>query len=134
VVNQMPQFVPAASQFQSDGAGTGGYMSGSTRTPGAGMVSLRGLGTNRNLVLLGGRRAMPVNATMAVNINNIPAAALERVETITGGASSVYGADAIAGVVNFVLKRDFEGFEIDAQYGETFQGDGAEQRISALMG
>ena len=109
VVNQLPQFVPAASQFEPDGDGTGGYSAGSTRTPGASMVSLRGLGSNRNLVLLDGRRAMPVNATGAVNTNNIPAAALARVETITGGASSVYGADAIAGVVNFVLKRDFEG-------------------------
>jgi outer membrane receptor protein involved in Fe transport len=126
--------VPAASQFQSDGEGTGGYMTGSTRTPGASFVSLRGLGTNRNLVLLDGRRAMPVNATMAVNINNIPSAALERVETITGGASSVYGADAIAGVVNFVLKRDFEGFDIDMQYGQSAEGDADEQRISALMG
>lgn len=134
VVNQLPQFVPAASQFQSDGEGTGGYMTGSTRTPGASFVSLRGLGQNRNLVLLDGRRPMPVNATMAVNVNNIPAAAIERVETITGGASSVYGADAVAGVVNFVLKRDFEGFDFDVQYGDTAAGGGGEQRASALMG
>ena len=80
VVNQLPQFVPAASQFEPDGDGTGGYLAGSTRTPGASMVSLRGLGSNRNLVLLDGRRPMPVNATGAVNTNNIPAAALERVK------------------------------------------------------
>src|SRR5690606_21946873 len=98
------------------------------------MVSLRGLGPNRNLVLLDGRRAMPINATGAVNVNNIPAAAIARVETITGGASSVYGADAIAGVVNFVLKRDFEGFHLDAQYGGTEEGGGEERRISALIG
>ena len=77
---------------------------------------------------------MPVNATMAVNINNIPSAALERVETITGGASSVYGADAIAGVVNFVLRRDFEGFDFDIQYGQTAESDAEEQRVTALMG
>jgi len=134
VVNQLPQFVPAASQFEPDGDGTGGYLAGSTRTPGASMVSLRGLGSNRNLVLLDGRRAMPVNATGAVNTNNIPAAALARVETITGGASSVYGADAIAGVVNFVLKRDFEGLQLDAQYGGTAEGGAEEQRLSALFG
>jgi iron complex outermembrane receptor protein len=134
VLNQLPQFVPAASQFQSDGDGTGGYMTGARRTPGASMVSLRGLGTNRNLVLLDGRRAMPINASMAVNLNNIPAAAVERVETITGGASSVYGADAIAGVVNFVLKRDFEGLEFDIQHGQTEQGDAEETRVSALIG
>src|SRR5688572_591375 len=134
VVNQLPQFVPAASQFEPDGDGTGGYLAGSTRTPGASMVSLRGLGSNRNLVLLDGRRAMPVNATGAVNTNNIPAAALARVETITGGASSVYGADAIAGVVNFVLRRDFEGLQLDAQYGGTDAGGAEEQRLSALFG
>ena len=134
VMNQLPQFVPAASQFEPDGDGTGGYLAGSTRSPGASMVSLRGLGSNRNLVLLDGRRAMPVNATGAVNTNNIPAAALARVETITGGASSVYGADAIAGVVNFVLKRDFEGLQLDAQYGGTDAGGAEESRISALFG
>jgi outer membrane receptor protein involved in Fe transport len=134
VVNQLPQFVPAASQFEPDGDGTGGYLAGSTRTPGASTVSLRGLGSNRNLVLLDGRRAMPVNATGAVNTNNIPAAALERVETITGGASSVYGADAIAGVVNFVLKKDFEGLQLDAQYGGTDAGGAEESRVSALFG
>ncbi len=134
VVNQLPQFVPAASQFEPDGEGTGGYLMGATRTPGASMVSLRGLGTNRNLVLLDGRRAMPVNATGAVNVNNIPAAALERVETITGGASSVYGADAIAGVVNFVLKRDFEGIQVDAQFGGSAEGGAEERRVSALLG
>jgi outer membrane receptor protein involved in Fe transport len=134
VLNQLPQFVPAASQFQSDGDGTGGYMSGARRTPGASVVSLRGLGSNRNLVLLDGRRAMPVNASMAVNVNNIPAAAIDRIETITGGASSVYGADAIAGVVNFVLKRDFEGLEFDVQTGETELHDAAETRVSALVG
>lgn len=134
VVNQLPQFVPAASQFEPDGDGTGGYLAGSTRTPGASMVSLRGLGSNRNLVLIDGRRPMPVNATGAVNTNNIPAAALARVETITGGASSVYGADAIAGVVNFVLKRDFEGLQLDAQYGGTDAGGAEERSISALFG
>jgi iron complex outermembrane recepter protein len=134
VVNQLPQFVPAASQFQPDGEGTGGYLAGSTRTPGASTVSLRGLGANRNLVLLDGRRAMPVNATGAVNVNNIPSAALARVETITGGASSVYGADAIAGVVNFVLKRDFEGLHFDAQFGGSEAGGAEERRASALFG
>src|SRR5690606_16553647 len=134
VINQLPQFVPAASQFESEGTSTGGYQSGPTRTVGSATLSLRGLGVNRNLVLLDGRRAMPVNANMAVNINSIPSAAVARVETITGGASSVYGADAIAGVVNFVLKRDFEGFDLDMQYAETAEGDGAEHRVSAIMG
>lgn len=134
VINQLPQFVAAASQFESEGTSTGGYMTGPTRTVASATLSLRGLGVNRNLVLLDGRRAMPVNANMAVNINSIPSAAVARVETITGGASSVYGADAIAGVVNFVLRQDYEGFDIDMQWGETAEGDGTEQRISAVMG
>jgi outer membrane receptor protein involved in Fe transport len=134
VINQMPQFVPAASQFESEGTSTGGYQSGPTRTVGAATLSLRGLGSNRNLVLLDGRRAQPVNANMAVNINSIPSAAVARVETITGGASSVYGADAIAGVVNFVLKSDYEGLDVDMQWGQTAEGDGTERRTSAVLG
>ena len=107
---------------------------GSTTTAGAATLSLRGLGPNRNLVLLDGYRAMPVNATMAVDLNSIPAAAIERVEVITGGASSVYGADAVAGVVNFILKKDFEGVDLDIQYGAMQNGDAAENRASALFG
>jgi iron complex outermembrane recepter protein len=133
VVNQLPQFVPAVSQFDA-GAGAPVYGAGSQRTPGAATLSLRGLGANRNLVLLDGRRAVPVNASMAVSINSIPSAAIARIETITGGASSVYGADAVAGVVNFITKRDFEGIDFDMQYGETFEGDGEENRISGIIG
>jgi outer membrane receptor protein involved in Fe transport len=133
VINQLPQFVPAVSQFDA-GAGAPVYGAGSQRTPGAATLSLRGLGANRNLVLLDGRRALPVNASMAVSINTIPSAAIARIETITGGASSVYGADAVAGVVNFITKRDFEGIDFDLQYGETFEGDGEENRISGVIG
>ncbi len=129
VLNQMPQFVPAVTQFDA-----GEVNPTATNTPGAPTLSLRGLGSNRNLVLLDGRRAMQINASMAVDINSIPAAAIERVETITGGASSVYGADAMAGVVNFILRRDFEGVDFDVQYGETQESDAAEFRINGLLG
>ena len=142
VLNQLPQFVPAVSQFNVGSEfgvqGTSFFSeqlsSGATRTPGQATLSLRGLGPNRNLVLLDGRRAMPINAGMAVSINTIPAAAIARVETITGGASSVYGADAVAGVVNFITKQDFEGIDFDVQFGETAEGDGAEYRFSAVVG
>lgn len=134
VLNQLPQFVPAITQFQPVPPGGLSDSGDASLTPTAASVSLRGLGSNRNLVLLNGRRAMPVDAGMAVDINSIPSAAIARVETITGGASSVYGADAVAGVVNFILKDDFEGLDIDAQYGITEQGDGDEQSISALFG
>ena len=106
-----------------------------TLTGGASTVSLRGLGANRNLVLLDGYRAVPVNATMAVDVNSIPAAAIERVEVITGGASSVYGADAVAGVVNFILKKNFEGLDLDVQYGlDAERRRRSETRASALFG
>ena len=84
-----------------------------TNTVGASSVSLRGLGPNRNLVLINGRRAQPINPTMVVDTNSIPAAAIQRVEMISGGASAVYGADAVGGVVNFILKDDFEGASIE---------------------
>ena len=128
-LNKLPQFVPAVTQFT-----TTDVQNTATNTVGASTVSLRGLGPNRNLVLLDGRRAMPVNASMAVDVNSIPSAAIERVEIVSGGASSVYGADAVGGVVNFILKRNFEGLQFDTQYGMTELGDGEELRVSALMG
>ena len=142
VLNQLPQFTPAVTQFNVGSefgvAGTSFFSEqlavGATRTPGQATLSLRGLGPNRNVVLLDGRRAMPINAGMSVSINTIPAAAIERVETITGGASSVYGADAVAGVVNFITKRDFEGIDFDAQVAQTAEGDGTEFRYSLLLG
>ena len=133
-LNDLPQFVPAATgltQMQDQSQLTDNFP---TLTAGAATVSLRGLGPNRNLVLLDGFRAVPVNATMAVDINSIPAAAVERVEVITGGASSVYGADAVAGVVNFILKDDFEGLDLDLQHGNMQNGEGPETRVSALFG
>jgi len=134
VLNELPQFVPAAqgmTQLQDQSQMTDNFP---TLTSGASTVSLRGLGANRNLVLLDGYRAVPVNATMAVDVNSIPAAAIERVEIITGGASSVYGADAVAGVVNFILKKDFQGLDLDVQTGSMQNGEGAETRASALFG
>src|SRR5690606_18384976 len=91
-------------------------------------VSLRGFGPNRSLVLLDGRRAVPANALMVTDVNSIPTAMLERVEIISGGASAVYGADAIGGVTNFILKKDFQGVEFDLQRGFTEAGDGEELR------
>ncbi len=133
-MNQLPQFVPAATgltQLQDQANLTD---NDPTITAGAATISLRGLGTNRNLVLIDGYRAVPVNATMAVDINSIPSAAIQRVETITGGASSVYGADAVAGVVNFITRKNFQGVNIDAQYGSMQNGDAGEGHISALFG
>ncbi|HVY66092.1 MAG TPA: TonB-dependent receptor [Gammaproteobacteria bacterium] len=133
-LNNLPQFVPAAqgmTQLQDQSQMTDNF---TTLTAGASTISLRGLGANRNLVLLDGYRAVPINATMAVDLNSIPAAAIERVEVITGGASSVYGADAVAGVVNFILKKNFQGLDLDIQTGAMQNGAGAESRASALFG
>lgn len=128
VLNQMPQFVPSSTQFSSS------IQNSATSTPGAATLNLRGLGTNRNLVLIDGRRAQPSNAALVVDVNTIPAAAIANVEVITGGASSVYGPDAMAGVVNFILKKDFEGAEMDFQTGATNEGDAEENRFSMLLG
>jgi outer membrane receptor protein involved in Fe transport len=129
VMNQLPQFVPAITQFT-----TADVQPSPTNTTGANTISLRGLGANRNLVLFDGRRAQPINALLVVDTNSIPSAAIERVEVVTGGASATYGADAIAGVVNFVMKKDFEGLSFDVQTGTTEHGDGEETRVAALFG
>ena len=97
-------------------------------------LNLRGLGSYRNLVLLDGRRLQPSNVQQSVDINTIPRALIESVEVITGGASAVYGSDAIAGVVNFHLKNNFEGLALDAQYNITEKGDGAVKDISGTLG
>ena len=128
VLNQMPQFVPEGTQFDQ------GIQAGPTASLGIGSLNLRGIGANRTLVLVDGRRAQPANAALIVDINTIPAAAIERVETITGGASAVYGADAMAGVVNFILRDDFEGVDFDIQTGITQEGDGEESRLTGLLG
>jgi len=128
-LNKLPQFVPA----QTPTAG-GDIQPTATNTPGAATVSLRGLGINRNLVLIDGRRATPGNASGSVDINTIPSAAVERVEVITGGASATYGADAIAGVTNFILKKNFQGLELDGRAGLSEHGDGFEFQVSGIMG
>jgi len=128
-LNKLPQFVPAQTPFAG-----GDIQPTATNTPGAATVSLRGLGTNRNLVLIDGRRGTPGNATGTVDINTIPSAAIERVEVITGGASATYGADALAGVTNFILKKDFQGLELDGQMNVDQDGEGFEYTVSGIMG
>lgn len=128
-LNKLPQFSPAKTPTQG-----GDIQPTATNTPGAATLSLRGIGSNRNLVLLDGRRATPGNATGVVDISTIPSAAVERVEIISGGASATYGADAVAGVTNFILKKNFEGLELDGQFGITQEGDGFEYQLSGIMG
>ena len=107
LVTQLPQAFAAQNSTVSNGAS------------GTATVSLRNLGSTRTLVLIDGKR-MPYGSPLdaAADLNQIPAQLVERVEVLTGGASAVYGSDAIAGVVNFIMKKDFEGLEITAQYGQ----------------
>jgi len=129
VLNKMPQFVPAVTQFT-----TGDVQQTATNTVGASTVSLRGLGPNRNLVLINGHRAQPINPSMVVDVNSIPQSAISRVEVISGGASAVYGADAVGGVVNFILKDNFEGASVDVRFGDTQHGGNQTTTLTGLFG
>ncbi|HEX6997469.1 MAG TPA: TonB-dependent receptor [Gammaproteobacteria bacterium] len=129
-LNRLPQFTPT-----TDNPAQGGDIQPNARnTPGSATIALRGLGPNRSLVLINGRRGTPANASMVMDINTIPAAAIERVEAISGGASATYGADAVAGAVNFIMRDDFEGFELSVQTGAPEEGDNFEYQVSGIMG
>ena len=129
-LNQLPNYNPASTPVttQQDVQIT------PVNSVGIATISLRGFGANRNLVLVDGKRPVPQNALMVTDINQIPSAMIQRVETITGGASAVYGADAVGGVTNFILRKNFEGLDMDAQYTTTEAGDGTEYRGSAVLG
>jgi len=133
-LDQLPQFNMTGAGSQATNSAAGTPFPQASAAPGAATINLRGLGLNRSLILVNGRRMQPVNGLLVVDLNTIPAAAIDRVEVITGGAAAVYGADAIAGVVNFVLKKNFEGVQINAQSSISEQGDGAETSISGLLG
>jgi len=103
---------------------------------GLALPNLRSLGSGRTLTLVDGRRHVGAQqGSLAVDIDSIPRLLIQNIEIVTGGASSVYGADAVSGVLNFILRKDFEGLEIDANYGQINQGGGqTNQRISMLAG
>jgi outer membrane receptor protein involved in Fe transport len=102
---------------------------------GVASLDLRQLGGERTLVLVDGRRHVSgVAGAQTVDVSTIPLALIERVEVLTGGASAVYGADAVTGVVNYILKRNFEGVELDAQTGISSRGDGHNFRLSGAFG
>lgn len=138
-LNKLPQFVVSQSSTAKNNEGAllpagGDIQPNATNTPGAANVSLRGVGSNRTLVLIDGRRGTPGNASGSVDISTIPSAALQRVEVISGGASATYGADAVAGVTNFILKKNFQGIELDGQIGLSQYADGFEYQFSGIMG
>ena len=131
VLGQMPQFAAGQGASNSNPSVQGGGLS---FAGGQSYSDLRGLGPNRSLVLLDGRRLMASAPSGAIDRNQVPTALVENVEVITGGASATYGSDAVAGVVNFKLKRRFSGVELDVQHGATIKGDGATNQVSGIIG
>ncbi|WP_017930095.1 TonB-dependent receptor domain-containing protein [Robiginitomaculum antarcticum] len=122
LLNTLPQTVPGLDRT-SNNPGNG-----------SATVNLRGLGSNRTLVLVNGQRAVPFSSAGVVDLNTIPIALISSVEVLTGGASSVYGADAVAGVVNFIYNDSFEGLEANLGYQMTEQGDAGLFNASVTMG
>ncbi len=129
VIGQMPQFGAAQGAAEvgdvQGGVGFGG---------GASYSNLRGIGRNRSLVLMDGRRLMPSTPDGSIDLNTIPMAMIDSIEVITGGASAAYGSDAIAGVANFKLKQNFSGIEVKADYGASTKGDGQTFQVSGVVG
>jgi outer membrane receptor protein involved in Fe transport len=130
LVNQLPQAFASQNVTVSNGA------------TGSATLDLRGLGSPRTLVLIDGRR-MPYGgvqaAAAAPDINQIPTAMIERVDVLTGGASAVYGSDAVAGVVNFIMKKDFEGVQVTSQFStywheNDFEGKGEAKLRDTIAG
>lgn len=122
IIKMLPAVVPALGPGTNNGAN-----GGST-------IDLRNLGEERTLVLIDGRRITPFNLDGLVDTNVVPVQMLERADLVTGGASAVYGADAVAGVVNFVMKRNFEGVTASASYGISSEGDASRWRGDIIMG
>ncbi len=123
VLNQVPSFTTSGN------AATGGQGTGGRAT-----ISLHGLGPNRNLVLLDGKRLPLSDVNGAVDVNIIPESIIGGIDAITGGASAVYGSDAMSGVVNFKTIRGFEGVTADAQYNISERGDAAKFNASLAFG
>ena len=126
-LNQLPQLTGTATSRAGNGAT-------STGTAGLNLLDLRGLGPNRTLVLIDGQRVAPSTQTGAVDVNNIPTALLSRVDIVTGGASAAYGSDAVAGVVNFVIDRKFEGLKLNVMGGVTSRGDNKNYQFTGSFG
>ncbi len=122
MIRGLPSAVPAIGPGTNNGTGGGAT------------IDLRGLGSNRTLVLLDGRRLVPFDLNGVVDTNSIPVALLQSVDVVSGGASAVYGADAVSGVVNFQLKKNFQGVEISSTYGGSERGDAKRRRTDLTIG
>ncbi|MDN4036025.1 TonB-dependent receptor domain-containing protein [Massilia sp. YIM B02443] len=126
-VEEFFKTLPSATPATGPGTNNG--------TGGGASIDLRGLGANRSLVLINGRRIVPFNLNGTVDTNSIPLALINRVDVLTGGASVVYGADAVAGVANFNLRRNFTGVDLTTTYGATAdEHDTKRRRTDLTMG
>jgi outer membrane receptor protein involved in Fe transport len=136
-LQRLPALLTSNTSTNSIGGvfGTGSGETAGAAEVGETILQLRGLGVERTLVLVNGRRHVAgVGGTQAVDIGSIPQNLIERVEVLTGGASAIYGADAVTGVVNFILKDDFEGLSFDVTGGVSSEGDGENYTIAGLYG
>ncbi|MDP1026936.1 TonB-dependent receptor [Sphingomonas sp. KR1UV-12] len=135
-VTNFLQRVPALSNSVDSTRSAGNAQAdGAVGQVGLNLLDLRGLGTNRTLVLVNGRRHVASQPdTAAVDINTIPTDLIERVDVLTGAASAVYGADGVSGVVNFILRRDFDGLAARAQAGISDRGDAGNRFASVIVG
>jgi len=122
VLRSMPQFAPGNGAQVNNGSA------------GVSTLDLRGLTTPRTLPLIDGKRMVGYDPKGLFDVTSVPIALLERVDVVTGGASAVYGSDAIAGVVNFILNDDFKGAQLDANYSITDHGDGETENYQATVG
>jgi outer membrane receptor protein involved in Fe transport len=122
ILRTIPGVAPSIGQQVNNGSGGSAY------------VNLRGIGSNRNIVLLDGVRIVPADLVGRVDLNNIPLALVDRVDVLTGGASSTYGADAVGGVVNFITRSDFSGMELSVGDQITQRGDGNYIRGDLTLG
>jgi outer membrane receptor protein involved in Fe transport len=126
-LREIPSLISSGTIADSIERGGGGV--------GQAVLNLRQLGSNRTLVLVDGRRHVSgVQGRAAVDVATIPAALIERVDILTGGASAVYGADAVTGVVNYVLKKNFQGMAFEAQTGAATGGGGQSDNVSGTFG
>jgi outer membrane receptor protein involved in Fe transport len=123
LLNELPQLIPGNNRSSNNEGGED-----------FSTLDLRGIGPNRTLILVDGERVPASSTSGVVDIGTIPAGLIERVDVVTGGASAVYGSDAMAGVVNFILKDNYEGMEVTGQYGISDHGDGASFNIQGLLG
>src|SRR5581483_3619418 len=124
-LNKLPDFIGGQTpRSQGNGSGNGS----------SNALNLRNLGRSRTLILLDGQRIAPSNQDGTTDVDSLPQMLVSRVDVVTGGASAVYGSDAVAGVVNFILDKKFDGFKYDVNAGISKYGDAAEQKIGFAWG